>query len=175
MDQRLLNKRLSRTRKIGRLISHLPFVRCVILNGSLAQGKSKESSDIDLLIIAKDGRIFTARFFINIFALLIGIKRLKDESKSHAGKFCFNYFLTENHLEIPTGRGEKIDKYCAENYSASEFVAGHKNLFNQFIRTNMELFERYSCHPKHLQLSSRAKCNAVERSCDELDIKDSST
>ncbi|MFA4995804.1 MAG: nucleotidyltransferase domain-containing protein [Patescibacteria group bacterium] len=152
MKKELLNKRLSQAKIIGRTIARLPFVRCVILNGSLAQGKSKKSSDIDILIIAKDGRIFTARFFINIFALLFGIKRSKDESKGHAGKFCFNYFLTESYLKIPTGRGEKIDKYCAENYSASKFIAGDGGLFEEFLRANEELFEKYNCKQK---LSSR--------------------
>lgn len=139
----LIKKRLSKTRFIGRMLARLPFVECVILNGSLAQDKSKKSSDIDILIIAKDGRIFTSRFFINTFALLFGIKRSKDGSKSHAGKFCFNYFLTESYLKVPTGRGEKIDQYCAENYSSSKFIAGDGVLFLKFLKTNKKLFEFY--------------------------------
>lgn len=156
MDKELIKKRLSRARRIGNLISLLPFVRCVILNGSLAQGRSKESSDIDILIIAKNGRIFIARFFVNAFSSILGIKRSKDDSKSHAGKFCFNYFLTEDYLKIPVGRGEKIDEYCAQNYSASKFVAGDRGLFEKFLRANKELFIKYGCEitKSKLQISN---------------------
>jgi predicted nucleotidyltransferase len=149
---RLIQKRINKTKLVGRFLAHLPFVRCVILNGSLASGKSKPSSDIDILIIAKSGRVFTCRFFVNTIGTLLGIKRSKDDKRAHAGKFCFNYFLTENFLKIPTGRGEKVDKYCAENYSASKFVAGDYRLYEKFMKTNDELFKRYGCVS---ELSSR--------------------
>lgn len=144
-DHRLVNKRLKRAYFFGKLLSWLPYIRCVILNGSLAQGKAKKYSDIDILIITKAKRIFSARFFVNIFAKILGIKRSKDENKSHSGKFCLNYFLTENFLKIPVGRGEKIDKYCAENYSKSVFLAGDCRLFVKFMCRNWKLFKRYNC------------------------------
>jgi predicted nucleotidyltransferase len=149
MNQELLKKRLSRTKLIGRMLVRLPFVSCVILNGSLAQEKSKESSDIDIMIIAKDGRIFTARFFVNGITTLLRLKRPLDENKSHAGKFCFNHFLTEQYMCIPIGRGEEMDRYCAENFSQSVFVAGDKDLFNKFLRTNEKLFAKYNCRPEY--------------------------
>lgn len=150
MSGNLIQKRLSKTRFVGRLLARLPFVRCVILNGSLASRNHKKSSDIDILIIAKKGRIFSARFFVNFLASILRIKRSKDESKSHAGKFCFNYFLTETFLKIPIGRGEKMDRYCAKNYSQSQFVAGDHKLFEKFLRTNQELFSTYNCHPEFI-------------------------
>lgn len=117
-----------------------PFLRCLILNGSLAQGVIKISSDIDLLIIAKTGRIFTTRFLVNCLTRLIGQKRPNDETKPHGGKFCLNYFLTENFLKIPLGRGREMDQYCAENYSKSILVAGDQRLFEKFMSLNSELF-----------------------------------
>jgi predicted nucleotidyltransferase len=147
-NNNLIAMRLSKTHFIGRILARLPFVRCVILNGSLAQGRSNESSDIDILIIAKSGHIFTARFFVNFFASILRIKRPKDEKKDHSGKFCFNYFLTENYLKIPTGRGEEMDRYCADNYSHSKFIAGDISLFNKFILVNQGLFSKYNCHPE---------------------------
>jgi len=143
MNNKLIKRRLSKTRFVGRLLAQFPFVRCVILNGSLAQNKSKESSDIDILIIAKSRRIFSARFFVNVFGTIFKIKRSKDEVSGHAGKFCFNYFLTEDFLKIPTGRGEKMDCYCADNYSHSRFVAGDMKLYEKFMKENQGLFEKY--------------------------------
>ena len=145
MDERLAEKRLRKTRFYCAILQRLPFVRCIILTGSLARGKSKENSDIDLLIIAEDGRIFTARFFCNLILILLGQKRPKDEDRPHAGKFCLNYFLTESYLIIPTGRGAEIDRYCAQSYSKSIFISGDPLLFKRFIDVNTQLFNQY--HP----------------------------
>jgi predicted nucleotidyltransferase len=139
----LIKKRLLYTKFIGQIIARLPFVRCVILTGSLVEGHASQHSDIDILIIARAGRIFSARFFVNAFGTIFGIKRSKDETKNHAGKFCFNYFLADNYLMLPVGRGEKIDHYCAKDYSRSKFIAGDKELHKQFLSKNKKLFEKY--------------------------------
>lgn len=150
---KLIKKRLSKTRKIGRMIARLPFVRAVILNGSLASGNHKPSSDIDILIIAKDGRIFSARFFVNIFATIIGVKRSKDDKRGHACKFCFNYFLTKNYLHI--NYPKERERYCASNYSKSQFVAGDIGLFKKFMKENKSLFVSRGCHPEALAEGSQ--------------------
>lgn len=151
----LVQKRFSKTKKIGRVIARLPFVRSVILNGSLASGGHKKSSDIDILIIAEDGRIFTARFFVNVLAIILGIKRSSNRNKPHAGKFCFNYFLTKSFLRIPTKRGEKIDRYCADNYSKSRYIAGDIELFKKFMLCNDGLFQKYGFKYKKFNIKNK--------------------
>lgn len=143
MTKALINKRLKITQFIGRALVLLPFIRCIVLNGSLASGNHKDSSDIDLLIVSKDGRIFTARFFVNLIGTILFIKRSKSDIRGHAGKFCFNYFLTESYLNINFPKDR--EKYCADNYSKSQFVAGDIGLFKKFIQTNQALFKKYDC------------------------------
>jgi len=135
-----LEKRYFRCARWSRVLISLPFTRAIILNGSLASGTSKKSSDIDLLIIAKPGRIFTARFLVNVLGTLTFIKRTSSESSSHANLFCFNYFLIENFLKIPVGRGKAVDDYCADNYSKSVLAAGDEIIFDKFMQENSELF-----------------------------------
>lgn len=142
-DEKLNRNRLKKAKIASKILAHFPFVRCVILNGSLAQNKSKKASDIDLLIVAKTRRIFTARFFIVSFVSIFGIKRSHNINRDHSGKYCFNYFLTEDYLRIPTGRGREIDQYCADNYSHSLFMAGNPEVFNKFIDVNTKLFQKY--------------------------------
>ncbi len=168
IDTNLIKKRLSKTHKVGKILMLLPFIRCVILNGSLASGNHKKSSDIDILIIAKTGRIFSARFFVNFFTTIFRIKRSKDEAKDHSGKFCFNYFLTEDFLKIPTGRGEEMDRYCADNYSQSQFIAGDIKLFQKFIRANKKLFNTYDCHPEFISGSQNKHGVTIIRSIFEF-------
>jgi len=122
------------------LIYTMPFIKTIILNGSFSSGNPKKSSDIDILIIAKSGRIFTVRFLSNLIVALLGLKRPKNSLSSHAGKFCLNYFLTEKFLKIPIGRGDQIDQYCAQNYSQSTLIIGEQKIFDKFLNANKELF-----------------------------------
>ncbi len=136
-------KYYKKARRISKLLNMFPFVRCVILNGSVAKGEAKESSDIDLLIVAKEGHIFTCRFFAVGCLKLLGLKRSKDESKKHPGKFCLNYFMTEHNLTMPHNREVRINKYCASNYSYSKFLAGDTRIFKHYIQCNKGWWQKF--------------------------------
>lgn len=144
----LIKKRIRLAKVMSTLIFGVPFVRCVILNGSLAQGKSERKSDIDLLIICKSGRIFTARFLSTLLVWLTGFKRSSNESKYHGGKICLNYFLTDQFLIIPHNRGEEMDRYCAKNYSQSLLMAGDRMIFKKFVETNHSWMQKYVANQK---------------------------
>lgn len=145
------------------VLARIPYVSCVILTGSYAVGRVSRESDIDFLLVVNSGRIFTARFFAVIAMQLLGIKRSRDESKNHAGKVCLNYYLADNYLKIPEGRGEKIDKYCAQNYSQAKFVAGNYQIFEKFMWTNKKLFDKYHFELRIPSASLRAGKNQESR------------
>jgi len=159
MTDEYTNQYRQKTSHFAGLFYNLPFIRAIILNGSLAQGQAKKSSDIDLLIVTKSRRLYTSRFFLIVIGFLTGQKRSKAENKPHAGKFCFNYFLTDKYLEIPTGRGERIDSYCARNYSSSILIRGQEVVFNKFIKANRELFAKYNCSCREMA-TSRSNINS---------------
>jgi len=159
----LIKKRLRYTKFIGLIIARLPYIGCVILTGSLARGNANQNSDIDIMIIARAGRIFSARFFVNTFGTIFGMKRSKDETKNHAGKFCFNYFVSDNYLMLPTGRGEKIDRYCAEDYSRSKFMAGDYQLHEEFLYKNRKLFNQYGHSIKLDRFTPTHQCVNINR------------
>ena len=140
---KLIKRRIRHLKAVATLLQLTPFLRCILLNGSLAEGKTKRTSDVDLLIVAKDNRIFTTRFFASILVWLTGLKRSSDESKDHSGRFCLNYYLTESFLVVPTGRGEEVDRYCASNYSKSLMVWGMRDIYFQFMEINRENWKKY--------------------------------
>lgn len=76
----------------ARLIASFPFVRAVMVSGSLSKEYMDEKSDLDFFIITKPKRLWIARTF------LVFYKRL-FLSGSHKF-FCVNYFVDEEHLEI---------------------------------------------------------------------------
>lgn len=168
------SKLLRRANFFGNIISKFPYVRTVTLTGSLAQGNANENSDIDIMIIAKAGRIFSARFFVNAFGTIFGIKRSKIETKGHAGKFCFNYFIADNYLTLPIGRGEKVDSYCAKDYSQSKFIAGDRTLHQQFLTKNEGLFKKYGYKISVIKSQipiTRLKTNRFEKWAKQYQIR----
>jgi len=67
------------------------------LNGSLVRGQENAESDIDFLVVARCGRLYTARFFATILTELTGYRR---KGNSVAGRICLNCYLPDNDLNI---------------------------------------------------------------------------
>ena len=151
--KKLLKTRLRHAKIISTLINCQPFVRAVVLNGSLAKGNTGPNSDIDFLIITQSRRIYTARFFATLAAWFTGLKRSNKEHLSHAGKICLNYYMTENFLIIPHHRAPEMNRYCAENYSASILLAGDRQIFERFLAMNESWMRPYIKDQK-LKISS---------------------
>lgn len=144
MDKRTEDYFIKKIKVMAGFLAVIPFIEAIILNGSLAQKKATNVSDIDILIISSNKRIWTVRLLVNFLAIISFQKRSKDEGRGHAKKFCFNYFLTSGFLKIPVGRGEEIDSYCADNYSQSVLIWGDTKLFENFLNDNKALFLKTS-------------------------------
>ncbi len=80
-------------KKYSRFISKFPFVQGVYLSGSYSKAQMSEGDDIDYFIITKANRLWLCR------SLLRGYK--KFFLRKSARYFCMNYFLDEQHLEVP--------------------------------------------------------------------------
>ena len=79
------------------LYAWIPYLRYVGLNGSLTNGKATDKSDIDLMVVAAGGHIFTVRFFI---ISVLWFYNLKRNRRNIAGRLCVNYFITDDNLDI---------------------------------------------------------------------------
>jgi len=93
-----------RARTVARWLQHAPFVRGVVLTGSVAADDADESADVDILVIVAHERIALA------FALLGTISRLISRRV-----FCPNYYLSEAHLAL-----SRHDYYIARELVQSE-------------------------------------------------------
>lgn len=74
------------------IIKRFPFVRCVMVTGTLSKNSSDKTSDIDFMIITAPKRLWVARTLLMLFKKIFLLN-----SKKY---FCLNYFITENNLEI---------------------------------------------------------------------------
>lgn len=101
-EKYLVHKRLQGNKKakqylriakwVTALIKHFPFVRGVMLSGSISKNYIDEQSDIDYFIVTAPNRLWVCRLFFIICQKLLFLNRCKF--------FCYNYMIDEQHLAI---------------------------------------------------------------------------
>jgi predicted nucleotidyltransferase len=103
VEKRLRRKKLAdlkwkKARRIFRLLSGVPFVRGVFVSGSLALENSREESDVDVIVVARAGRIWTVRTFMTVLTFLLGVRRYGTRTRD---RICLNHYITDKSLRIP--------------------------------------------------------------------------
>lgn len=92
-------RKMKRARLATILMSGVPYIQAVFASGSLALGNTDYNSDLDIFVITKSGRIWTARFITNTIFDLLLLKR-KPKDKIAPDKLCLNHYIADNALEI---------------------------------------------------------------------------
>lgn len=135
--KKLADEKFKKIKWIFKVIYYLPFIRLVALSGSMGLGNPYKESDIDLLVVAKAGRIWTARAILTFFAMILGKYR-------HIGKtrdcLCLNHYITDQSLFINFG-----NLYKAEEYLNLVPLAGEIKIYEDFFSANREWLEKHAC------------------------------
>lgn len=88
-----------RLRRIVFWLQWIPFLRGVAGTGSLAFDTARASSDLDALVIAAPGRVWTVRFFLTV---LLDLFRLRRRPRGPTrDRVCLNHYLSEDALAFP--------------------------------------------------------------------------
>lgn len=113
--------------KYARLVTHIikrfPFVRAVLITGTLSKNSSLPDSDLDFMVITKSNRLWICRTLLMLFKKIFLFNSHKY--------FCINYFISEDFLEI-----EEKNIFTATEivYIKSTFNSG---LLNKFLNSNL--------------------------------------
>lgn len=75
--------------RVARVLRHAPFVRVLVLTGSVAADDAGPGADVDLLVVVARGRLAT------VFLALAPVSRLLGRRL-----FCPNYYVSEDHLDF---------------------------------------------------------------------------
>jgi hypothetical protein len=127
-DYRYALVREKRIQKFTPLIKVLPFLDGVAVGGSQSLGSSKQTGDIDLLLISTPGKMFTARFVITSILHLFGVRRYKNYI---ANRFCLNHYLSG---PIPLEEDRNI--YTAMEYLRLRRISGDAT--KRFFEENLQ-------------------------------------
>ncbi len=131
------------------VIKRFPFVRAVMVTGSLSKNSSDKTSDLDFMIITSPGRLWIARTLLMLFKKIFLFNSYKY--------FCINYCITTDNLEV-------TDKNV---FTATEIatIKGTYNtvLMRRFIESNKWIKDYF---PNYILCDSRlhaAGCRVTNR------------
>ena len=127
-------KRMAKARKYSRLIGSFPFVRAVMLSGSISKGVLDENGDIDYFIITEPRRLWVARTLLVLYKKLFLLNSRRD--------FCVNYFIDTEHLAIE-------DRNIFTATEVVTLIPTHgPEVCNAFFAANGWAFERFPNMPR---------------------------
>lgn len=112
----LAERKYRKARRVIRILSHIPWIRMISVCNTLGYSNAPEDSDIDLFIIVRPGRLWTARFLVISFLKFFGLRpllaRFGNYPEIRKDKLDANFFLSESHLSLES-LAIKNDVYLA--------------------------------------------------------------
>lgn len=126
--------RIKSAKFYSKLISKFPFVRAVLISGSLSKGYMDEDADIDYFVVTKSNRLWISRFLLMLFKKTILLNSKKN--------FCINYYITTDNLEI-----ENKNIYSAIEL-ASLLPMYNSDIYHQLLSANQWIKKYVPNYPK---------------------------
>jgi hypothetical protein len=144
--------------KVLKIIRLAPFVKMIAVINSLSYNNSREDSDIDILIIAKKGRLWMARALTVLLLEIIGQNK---NQWYQAGKFCLGFAFDESRLDI-----EKIKFKNDIDFTywlANLTPVYDRGIYQDFIKVNSWIHQELpNWQEKKLKIQS-SKCKIMEK------------
>lgn len=147
-------ERMVKARRNSALIGNFPFVRAVMLSGSISKGVLDEGGDIDYFIITAPRRLWVARTLLVLYKKLFLFNSRKD--------FCVNYFIDTDHLAI-----EDRNLFTATEVVTLLPTYGAQ-LCRDFFRANHWAFERFPNMPMERPMPHEAKVPGSKSRSEQL-------
>lgn len=133
-----------RARRVAGVLRHTPFVRGLVLTGSVSADDATETADIDLLVIVAAGRMGT------VFLLLGSLSRLLGRAL-----FCPNWYMSEESLGMAPG-----SLYMAREFAQARGLTGNADALrcqNPWIQERFPNAPTYPVVDRYLKASTRAQ------------------
>lgn len=132
--------------KYGNIIRKFPFVRAVMVSGSLSKHIMKDDDDIDFFIVSAKDRIWLCKTFLKLYKVFY--------LKNSYDFFCINYFISESNLYI-----KEQNPYTATEL-ATLIPLGNESIHQKLLETNKWTKEFL---PNHVQKRNIKVIDAIEK------------
>lgn len=132
---------ISKAEKMAWIFQYVPFVKSVLLCNYLSFGIAEKDSDIDLLIVAKEKRIYLCRFYTTI---LLHLMRVRRHGQKVSGRFCLSFYISEKHLGLSEIKQSPYDIYLAYWFlGLKDLINFDQRVWNDLLSANAEWLSRY--------------------------------
>lgn len=133
--------------RVVRLMVYVPFVRMIAGSGSLALYNTTATSDLDVFVVARRGRIWTTRLLLLMLTQLTG-RRRKHWDRQAPDKICLNHYVTDDALLIAP---QIRTVYTAMVYTHLVPLYGHRT-WQAFTAANAVWLKRFIMYSLPLPL-----------------------
>ena len=137
-------------RRVGWWFGLVPLVRMIGGSGSLAWFNTNSSSDVDLFVVVRQGRIWTARALSLLISQLSG-RRRKYWDEISPDNICLNHYITEDALLM--NRAVR-NLYMAQQYASMVPLIG-RGVFGNWWEINQPWLRQYVIYPERRFIESR--------------------
>ncbi|MBI3620084.1 hypothetical protein HY214_02995 [Candidatus Roizmanbacteria bacterium] len=114
-------------------LSYIPEIILIGISGTVAMNNAKEKDDIDLFIISRAGRLWTARIKSLFLAELMGVRRKRDQVVAVKDKVCLNLFFDGSDLQVPP---HKQNEYVAHEILQMKPVISKERAYERLLQAN---------------------------------------
>lgn len=123
-----------KTVKYIKFIKWVPWIKMIWIWNSISMNSAKEDSDIDLLIVTDNNKLWLVRILVTI---IFQILQVRKDSKNHAWRFCLSFFCTLNWLDFWKFKLEK-DPYLYFWILYFKPILNFNNTYNLFLEKNKQ-------------------------------------
>jgi hypothetical protein len=152
---KLAEKRINSAYRMTNFISKFPYVRAILLSGSISKGYMEKDSDVDYFIITHPNRLWVTRLLLMLFKKIFLLNSRKI--------FCINYFVDTESLEI-----EEKNIFTATELTTLIPTYGTE-LYEALYSKNIWIREFYPNFPKRDTIRiSKNKNSIIKKSFEKL-------
>lgn len=133
LKERSSKRKIKLAKKAAAFLGKIPTVKGVVVTGALAMKSAGEGSDIDLMVITKEGTLWISRLISLLALKLFGFKVRRFGQKGQEDKLCLNMWLDESYLSWPKG---KRNLYTAHEIAQTKALVNKGSVYEKFIAEN---------------------------------------
>lgn len=95
--------------RVIKLLGRLPYIDAIFVGNSLAYHHTNAESDIDLFVVTRPNRVWTARLLV--VSVLAALRQRPGEAK--LDPLCCSFFADYDHLDLAALKIDEPDPYLA--------------------------------------------------------------
>ncbi|MCC7304499.1 hypothetical protein IT418_03775 [bacterium] len=152
-----------------KLLTYIPWIQMIFITGSVASLNASGDDDIDVWLVVDPKRIWITRTVDFFVYTLCGLRRVSSdgvESEKVRDKFCFNFYLTTDGLEL----SQKTASYAMQFVDAIPVFIRNSLLYKELLESNNWISDYFpSWQNKTLELLQEIPLDNRKRHKNPLD------